>query len=219
MVGGLPEAPPAPPPPSPAAAPAPARERAFEAVSRTEAAAQGRELGDLFEFRLKEPVTIRKNQSALVPIVAGPVDAERVSVWNASAGQRPRAAVWFTNATGSTLDGGSVSVLEDATFTGEGLLEPVKPGERRLLSYAVDLGLLVDWKQEAAEPERVTNVRIARGLLIAQREYHDKRTYTVRSEDAKPRTLVDRTPTPRRLDADGRGHSPTRPRPTSTDSG
>jgi hypothetical protein len=186
VVGGLPEAPPPPPPP----APAPARERAFDAMTRTESAAQGRELGELFEYRLKEPVTIRKNQSALVPIVAAAVDAERVSVWNASTGQRPRAAVWFTNATGNTLDGGSVSVLEDATFTGEGLMDTVKPGERRLLSYAADLALLVDWKQDAAEPERVTNVRIARGLLVAQREYRDKRTYTVRNEDAKARTLI-----------------------------
>ena len=73
-----------------------------------EAAAQGRELGDLFEYRLKEPVTIRKNQSALVPIINAQVEAERVSVWNASTGQRPRSAVWLTNATPNTLDGGAV---------------------------------------------------------------------------------------------------------------
>lgn len=185
VVGGLPEA-----PPPPAAAPMALREVAAEAMAKVEAAAQGRELGDLFEYRLKEPVTIRKNQSALVPILNGTVEAERVSVWNASTGSRPRTAVWLTNSTPFTLDGGSISVLEDATFTGEGLLDPVKPGEKRILSYASDLALLVDVKSEAATPERVTRVRIARGLLIAQREYRDKRTYTVRNEDSKARTLV-----------------------------
>jgi hypothetical protein len=80
VVGGLPMAP---PPPAPSAL-------AAEAMSRVEAAAQGRELGDLFEYRLKEPVTIRKNQSALVPIINAQVEAERVSVWNASTGQRRR---------------------------------------------------------------------------------------------------------------------------------
>jgi hypothetical protein len=184
MVGGVPEAPPPPPPP------APAREAAVRVAGNLEAAAQGRELGDLFEYRLKEPVTIRKNQSALVPIVAASVEAERVSVWSAATGQRPRAAVWITNSTSNTLDGGSVSVLEDATFTGEGLVDPVKPGERRLLSYAADLALLVDWKPDSPEPERVTSVRVARGLLIVQREYRDRRVYTVRNEDAKARTLV-----------------------------
>jgi hypothetical protein len=162
----------------------------YDAMARVEAAAQGRELGDLFEYRLKEPVTIRKNQSALVPIINAQVEAERVSVWNASTGQRPRSAVWLTNATPYTLDGGAFSVLEEATFTGEGLMDPVKPGEKRLLSYASDLALLVDAKQDATDPERVTSLRIARGVMILQREFREKHTYTVRNEDSKARTVV-----------------------------
>jgi len=182
VVGGLPGA----PPPL-----APMRVAGtYEAMSRAEAAAQGRELGDLFEYRLKEPVTIRKNQSALVPIINAQVEAERVSVWNASTGQRPRSAVWLTNATPYTLDGGAFSVLEEATFTGEGLMDPVKPGEKRLLSYASDLALLVDAKQDAADPERVTSLRIARGVMIMRRELREKRTYTIRNEDSKARTAV-----------------------------
>jgi hypothetical protein len=182
VVGGLPVAPPP---------PAPLRVAGnYEAMARVEAAAQGRELGDLFEYRLKEPVTIRKNQSALVPIINAQVEAERVSVWNASTGQRPRSAVWLTNATPYTLDGGAFSVLEEATFTGEGLMDPVKPGEKRLLSYASDLAVLVDAKQDAADPERVTSLRIARGVVIMQRELHEKRTYTVRNEDREARTVV-----------------------------
>ena len=182
VVGGLPAAPPAPA----SMRPAPS----YDAMARVEAAAQGRELGDLFEYRLKEPVTIRKNQSALVPIINAQVEAERVSVWNASTGQRPRSAVWLTNATPYTLDGGAFSVLEEATFTGEGLMDPVKPGEKRLLSYASDLALLVDAKQDAADSERVTSLRIARGVMIMQREVRDKRTYTIRNEDSKARTVV-----------------------------
>ncbi len=195
----------APPPPAPMASPAgavggvvggmvgalrEARDEARVAMERVEAAAQGRELGDLFEYRLKEPVTIRKSQSALVPIISAPIEAERVSLWNAAAGRRPLSAVWISNSTPFTLDGGSVSVLEDGTFTGEGLMDAVKPGERRLLSYAADLALLVDATSEGGGPEQVSSVRVARGALIMQREYRDKRTYTVRNEDSKPRTLV-----------------------------
>jgi hypothetical protein len=182
VVVGLPAAP---PPPAPMRASA-----SYDAMARVEAAAQGRELGDLFEYRLKEPVTIRKNQSALVPIINAQVEAERVSVWNASTGQRPRSAVWLTNATPYTLDGGAFSVLVEATFTGEGLMDPVKPGEKRLLSYASDLALLVDAKQDATDPERVTSLRIARGVMILQREFREKHTYTVRNEDSKARTVV-----------------------------
>ena len=104
--------------------------------------AAGAQLGDLFEYKLKEPVTIRKNQSALVPILGGDVQAEKVSLWNAaSGGTRALRAVWVTNSTGLTLDGGSFSVIEGQAFAGEGLIEPLKAGERRLLSYAMDLGV------------------------------------------------------------------------------
>jgi hypothetical protein len=111
-------------------------------------------------------------------------------VWNASTGQRPRSAVWLTNATPNTLDGGAFSVLEASTFTGEGIMDPVKPGEKRLLSYASDLALLVDVKQDPADAERITSLRISRGVMIMQRELREKRSYTVRNEDTKPRVVV-----------------------------
>jgi hypothetical protein len=180
VVAGIPAAP----------APAAMAVASYEAMSRVEAAAQGRDLGDLFEYRLNEPVTIRKNQSALVPIINAQIGAERVSVWNSATGQRPRSAVWLANATPYTLDGGAVSVLENGTFTGEGLIDPVKPGEKRLLSYAADLALLVDVKQDTADPERVTSLRISRGLMVLQRELRERRAYTVRNEDTKARTVV-----------------------------
>ncbi|MEO7193153.1 MAG: hypothetical protein ABI051_19075 [Vicinamibacterales bacterium] len=52
------------------------------------------------------------------------------------------------NATGLTLDGGSFSIIEGQAFAGERLIGPLKAGERRLLSYALDLGLVVDSKME-----------------------------------------------------------------------
>ena len=83
-------------------------------------------------------------------------------------------------------------------------MDPVKPGEKRLLSYAADLALLVDAKQDAADPERVTSLRIARGVMIMQRELREKRTYTVRNEDSKARTLVIEHPNRAGLEADER---------------
>jgi hypothetical protein len=152
--------------------------------------ATGAQLGDLFSYKLKEPVTIRKNQSALVPILAGEVEADKVSLWNASSGS-PRAlrAIWLTNSTGMTLDGGSFSVIEGQAFSGEGLMEPLKTGEKRLLSYALDLGINLGSKGENV-PTRITKVRIANGLVIQEVEERQNRTYTARNEDTEPRTLV-----------------------------
>src|ERR1035438_8411918 len=61
-------------------------------------AAAARELGDLFEYKLKDPITIAKNRSAMVPIVNAPVAAEKVSIWNERDGApRPTRALWLTN--------------------------------------------------------------------------------------------------------------------------
>src|SRR6202051_3836534 len=110
-----------------------------------EAAASGQELGDLFEYKLKDRVTLKKNQSALVPIAQTDIDAEKVSLWSGTTGSgRPLRALWIKNTSPLTLDGGSFSVLESEVFAGEGLTDPIKPGERRLLSYATDLGLLIE---------------------------------------------------------------------------
>jgi len=126
---------------------------------------------------LKERVTIRKNQSALVPILQTDIAAEKVSLWSESLGvARPLRALWVNNASPLTLDGGSFSVLDSNTFAGEGLVEAIKPGEKRLLSYATDLGLLVDTKLENAR-ERVTRVRIYRGTMTTPaRSARRKRT-------------------------------------------
>jgi len=184
VIGGMAGAP---PPPSPAMA---EEEAVEEAREESEPVAEGNALGDLFEYKLKERVTIRKNQSALVPILQTDIAAERVSLWSESLGvTRPLRALWVNNASSLTLDGGSFSVLDSNTFAGEGLVEAIKPGERRLLSYATDLGLLVDTKQDRGR-ERVTRVRIYRGTMTTTSEEREKKTYIVRNEDTTPRTLV-----------------------------
>jgi hypothetical protein len=177
---------PPPPPPSPM----PDEAEVDEARGESEAVAEGSTLGDLFEYRLKERVTIRKNQSALVPILQTDIPAERVSLWSESLGvARPLRALWVDNASSLTLDGGSFSVLDSNTFAGEGLVDAIKPGERRLLSYATDLGLLMDSKLESTQ-ERVTRVRIYRGIMNTTSEDREKKTYIVRNEDTTSRALV-----------------------------
>ncbi len=171
-------------------APVPGNGLLSEARGRTSAAAEGADLGDLFEYKLKDRVTIHKNESALVPIVQVHIAAEKVSLWNNSLdSQRPLRALWLTNSSPLTLDGGSFTVLEDEAFAGEGLTDPIKPGEKRLVSYAADLGVRVDAKSES-RPQRVTRVRISRGVMSMTREMQQSTTYTVRDDDTTPRTVL-----------------------------
>lgn len=164
--------------------------RVDDARARAQAAALSQALGDLFEYKLKDPITILKNRSALVPIAQAAITAEKVSVWNEHGGlPRPQRAVWITNTTGLTLDGGSVSVLEDETFTGEGLFDPIRPGEKRLLSYATDLAVNAS-SRAGSESQRVTRVVVSKGIMTQESEQREKKTYIFRNEDTTPRSII-----------------------------
>ena len=159
-----------------------------QSLENTTTVAQTQELGDLFEYKLKDRVTIRKNQSAMVPILQAHIDAEKVSVWTPSQPSMLR-ALWINNSSDLTLDGGSFNVLEGETFAGEGLMGPIKPGERRLLSYAADLGLLVDEKQKS-ELQKITRIVIAHGVMTQMTEEREEHIYTIRNRDTSTRTVV-----------------------------
>lgn len=102
-----------------------------------EAEAEAKGLGDFFEYKLKQKITIGKNQSALVPILQSKIDAEKVTLWTAGT-QNVLRALWIKNTSGLTLDGGSFNLIDSDAFAGERMLETVHSEERRLISYAAD---------------------------------------------------------------------------------
>jgi hypothetical protein len=161
-----------------------------DSVSAMTAAANGQDLGDLFEYKLKDKVTLKKNQSALVPIAQTEIEAEKISLWSGMRGSgRPLRGLWLKNTSSLTLDGGSFSVLESEVFAGEGLTDPIKPGERRIVSYATDLGLLVE-AAGASDPQHVQRVKISKGVMTQTSELRERTIYTVKNQDDTARTLV-----------------------------
>ena len=159
-------------------------------MADVEAAASGGALGELFEYKLKQPVTVRRNQSAMVPVVQHDVAVERVSLWSAARGMaQPLRAVWLTNDTGLTLDGGSLTLVEGGAFAGEGLVEAIKPGEKRFVSYAVDLGVRVTIAPQGGG-RHVSRIRIASSVMTQSVEERASTLYTIRNDDATPRDVV-----------------------------
>jgi hypothetical protein len=152
------------------------------------AQASGEALGDMFEYAIKQNVTVLQNQSALVPIVQARVDAEKVTLWN-ERDHTPVRALWLTNSSGLTLDAGTFNIVEAGAFAGEGLLAEVRPNERRLISYAADTAVRVK-SEGAAEQRPYTRLRAARGILFLTRELRETRTYTVSNSDTTERSVV-----------------------------
>jgi hypothetical protein len=157
------------------------------AVEKQGAEAEGKSAGDFFEYKIKQKITIGKNQSALVPILQAHIEAEKVTLWNAESA--PLRALWIKNTSGQVLDAGSFNVLEAEAFAGEGVLETIHPDERRLLSYAADSAVHVKYSDESSE-EPFSRVRIAKGAMLMTKEEHKTNTFTIRNADTEPRQVV-----------------------------
>ena len=159
-----------------------------EVASKQHIEAESRDLGDYFEYNLKQKITIGKNQSALVPILQARVDAENVSIWNEQSNEIRR-ALWLTNSSGLTLDSGTFNIVQGDTVSGEGLLETLHPAERRLISYAADPALRI--KAESEDNEKpISRVTISKGIMIATRELRETHTYTLHNSDSQPQQVI-----------------------------
>jgi hypothetical protein len=119
---------------------------------------------DFFEYSLSQPVTIHKNESAMVPILQQDLPAEHVTLWSRN-NPRPLRAVWLENKSKLTLDSGSFSIFESGEFAGEGLLDPIHPGERRLLSYAADQAMRVKITDQQSR-RTLHHLQVHKGLVI-----------------------------------------------------
>jgi len=126
-------------------------------TSGVETAAKGNEIGDLFEYEIEMPVTVKRNRSALIPIVQTKMDGERISIYNEGArADRAMNGLLLTNTTPLTFEGGSLTVIDGNAYAGEALMERLKSKERRLVSYALDLSTAVSIdNKEEREPAKL----------------------------------------------------------------
>jgi hypothetical protein len=149
--------------------------------------AEGKSAGDFFEYKIKQKITIGKNQSALVPILQAHIEVEKVTLWNKESA--PLRALWLKNTSGQVLDSGSFNVLEADAFAGEGVLETIHPDERRLLSYAGDAAVHVKFSEDSSE-KPFSRVHIAKGTMQLTKEQRKINKFTIRNADTESRQVI-----------------------------
>jgi hypothetical protein len=151
---------------------------------------------DFFEYALTQPVTILKNQSAMVPILEQELPATHVTLWS-DAHPTPLRAIWLENTSKLTLDSGSFSIFESGEFAGEGLLDPIHPGEKRLLSYAVDQAVKVR-RGDFSQTRTLHHVAMQEGVLVETTSSVTDTVYTVtNAADGTRAVIVEHSRQPR----------------------
>jgi len=151
--------------------------------------AEGREAGELFEYSFSGPVTVKKGESAMLPFLQQKVTTRKLLIYSESYGLNAMNAAEITNSTGKTLDGGPITVYETGSYAGEALVETLKAGDKRLISYGVDLGTRVTTAWDSSR-DTVREVHIHRGVMTTRSAVEETKTYTIKNVDAKPKTLI-----------------------------
>jgi len=151
--------------------------------------AEGRDAGELFEYSFSGPVTVKKGESAMLPFLQQKLKTRKLLIYSENFGLHPMDAAEITNTTGKTLDGGPITVYDAGSYAGEALVETVKAGDKRLISYGVDLGTRVTTKFNS-DIAVVREVHVRRGVLTARSAVEETKTYTIRNVDGKAKTLL-----------------------------
>jgi len=143
---------------------------------------------DFFEYALTQPVTIHKNESAMVPILQQELPTTHITVWS-DTHPTPLRAIWLENTSKLTLDSGSFSIFESGEFAGEGLLDPIHPGEKRLLSYAVDQAVKVR-RGDFSQTRTLHRVAVHEGVLVETTSSVTDTIYTVTNAGDETRAVM-----------------------------
>ncbi len=107
-------------------------------------------------------------------------------------------AVYLTNTTGLTLEGGPITVIESGTYSGEALTTRIKAGEKRFITYAVDVGCRVETKTEE-ENQAAYQSEIINGELRIHYKQSKTTTYILTNVNSQAKTVYLEHP----IDKDG----------------
>jgi hypothetical protein len=162
---------------------------ADKAASNVVGTAEGREIGELFEYRFGKPVTVKRNESAMLPFLQQKLEARKLLIYTDMSSQHPMNAAELTNSTGKTLDGGPITVYDQSSYAGEALVETVKSGDRRLIGYGIDIGTRITTAIDSSM-QAVREFHLRRGVLATKAAVEETRTFTIRNVDNRAKTLI-----------------------------
>ncbi|NHJ21834.1 MAG: hypothetical protein EAX91_12885 [Candidatus Lokiarchaeota archaeon] len=150
---------------------------------------QTKDLGELFEYNISNPVSIKRKQSALVPILTESIKARRVLLYNKTEyDKNPNACLEITNNTNLTLERGPVTIIYDDNLAGEAIIPFLNKEDTRLLNYAVEQAVLVTHEAKS-ESLNVHKITIGSGYSYEYYYTNQTTTYKINNKTNEEKEL------------------------------
>ena len=150
---------------------------------------QTKDLGELFEYNISNPVTVKRKQSGLVPILTESIQARRILLYNINDHEKnPNACLEITNNTNLTLERGPTTIIYDDNLAGEAIIPFLNKGDTRLLNYAVEQAVLITHEQES-ENKSVHRVTFGSGYSYEYYYTNLMTTYKIKNKTDEEKEL------------------------------
>jgi hypothetical protein len=156
------------------------------------AAAAGSAAGDQFAYTVKNPVTLPRRQSAMIPLGGGTMGAVKTLILPGARALgtsiHPELAAELTNTTGMKLPAGPITVFDGGGYAGDALIEFFGENDKRLISYGEDLSVTA--QAALALSREISAVTISAGVMTIRRRQVQERTYTVKNAAAEAKRII-----------------------------
>jgi len=162
----------------------------FSISQGVSAAAQGGQIGELFQYSIEKPVTLSRQESAMLPIVNQQVSGERISLYNETTQPKyPLNAVQLKNTSSLHLMQGPITVFDGGSYAGDAEINDLPPGASQIVTYALDLDTEIE-AVAGPTPESLVSVKISKGVFFYTNKQQTERIYNVKNRGTKDRTVL-----------------------------
>ncbi|MCP4358042.1 MAG: hypothetical protein GY796_08510 [Chloroflexi bacterium] len=95
-------------------------------------------------YDVETPVSVRRKQSAMVPIVDHVINCQEICVYNGDKMPNHPLRVWhLQNTTGKALEQGPITLVKEGQYLGEGLVRFTGVGDDLQIPFALEFGIVV----------------------------------------------------------------------------
>jgi hypothetical protein len=156
---------------------------------KAQTATQTKDLGELFEYNISNPVSIKRKHSALVPILTEEIKAKKILLYNKfEYDKNPNACLEITNDSGLTLERGPATIIYDNNLAGEAIIPFLNKDDTRLLNYAVEQAIIITHEEES-QSQNVHRISFGGSYCYEYYYTNQKTIYNVKNKTNEEKEL------------------------------
>ncbi len=152
-----------------------------EAAESTVVETEGIKLPEFFLYNISSPVTIKRGQSAMVPIVQKEISCTREMVYNRlKTGKHPLIVMRMDNDLDVKLERGPITVFQGNDYAGEGILPELDPTEEVRVAFAIATGVRV--REDNHSESSFREIELKGNILVYNTNHDEKFNYIIEND-------------------------------------